>query len=183
MSVATAAARGASSSTRRRAPAPALIASALASSFGMTLNYVPTLALAAAAAPRGLEAVGYSSLVCVADAATAIGSVVAARARRRRFDWGDPGASPGSSGGRSWKDLDVFVWTCAGCKLLPLLALPLVARVVGDAKRARGGRAATKTTTKTKTTARRRRERGRRRRRRLRRGRRRFRRAFVNATW
>ncbi len=139
VSVATAAARGASSSTRRRAPAPALIASALASSFGMTLNYVPTLALAAAAAPRGLEAVGYSSLVCVADAATAIGSVVAARATTA-FRLGDPGASPGSSGGRSWKDLDVFVWTCAGCKLLPLLALPLVARVVGDAKPRRGAR-------------------------------------------
>ena len=99
------------------APAVALAASSLVTSFGIMFGYMPILALAARVAPPGLEAFGYALLLFVADAATSTGSMLAAELTRA--------LGIGEGEGRSWSNLAAFVWMCAVMKLAPLALVSL----------------------------------------------------------
>ena len=99
------------------APAVALAASSLVTSFGIMFGYMPILALAARVAPPGLEAFGYALLLFVADLATSTGSMLAAELTRA--------LGIGEGEGRSWSNLAAFVWMCAVMKLAPLALVSL----------------------------------------------------------
>ena len=99
------------------APAGALVASSLVTSFGMMFGYMPILALAARVAPPGLEAFGYALLLFVADLATSTGSMLAAELTRA--------LGLGEGEGRSWSNLAAFVWMCAAMKFAPLALVSL----------------------------------------------------------
>ena len=81
-------------------------------------GYMPILALAARAAPAGLEAFGFAAIVCVADAATTLGSLIAADLTEA--------LGLGAGADRDWANLSAFAWICAVLKLAPLVLLPFV---------------------------------------------------------
>ena len=101
-----------------RGAVAALVFSELASTFGVMFGYMPILALAARAAPAGLEAFGFAAIVCVADAATTLGSLIAADLTEA--------LGLGAGADRDWANLSAFAWICAVLKLAPLALLPFV---------------------------------------------------------
>ena len=101
-----------------RGAVAALVFSELASTFGVMFGYMPILALAARAAPAGLEAFGFAAIVCVADAATTLGSLIAADLTEA--------LGLGAGADRDWANLSAFAWICAVLKLAPLVLLPFV---------------------------------------------------------
>ena len=101
-----------------RGAVAALVFSELASTFGVMFGYMPILALAARAAPAGLEAFGFAAIVCVADAATTLGSLIAADLTEA--------LGLGAGADRDWANLRAFAWICAVLKLAPLALLPFV---------------------------------------------------------
>ena len=101
-----------------RGAVAALVFSELASTFGVMFGYMPLLALAARAAPAGLEAFGFAAIVCVADAATTLGSLIAADLTEA--------LGLGAGADRDWANLSAFAWICAVLKLAPLVLLPFV---------------------------------------------------------
>jgi hypothetical protein len=61
------------------APVAELVISQLLGSFGLMAGFMPILALAAQAAPAGLEAFGYSLLLFTMDLGTSSGSLLSAQ--------------------------------------------------------------------------------------------------------
>ena len=99
--------------------------------FGLRVGYMPIVVLAAARAPRNLEAFGFAGLVLAADAGALVSAGLSS-ALLRTMSIGAPfTASDGSPTGRSWRPLAAFLVVVAACKALvpALVAPPLLANL------------------------------------------------------
>lgn len=99
--------------------------------FGLRVGYMPIVVLAAARAPRNLEAFGFAGLVLAADAGALVSAGLSS-ALLRAMSIGAPfTAADGSPTGRSWRPLAAFLVVVAACKALvpALVAPPLLAHL------------------------------------------------------